>query len=337
LYNIHNTTIWFKAFIDCFNIKQSQLFTIEKNGNILNLYVRTKRFNPFVQTKILAPLAHGANDFFLLGTNPGSIAETAAYYTDELVHKKQKWDQLLLTEVPGNDFFISHLIENLAKKGFEIEHSEPRSFYHIDLTKNWDEHYKSHIHKKTLDLRTRINKLKREGFSYEVETLTKNISPYLDLILEFYRERRQHTGQPNAFSNLQHAQMLKQIIPEYEKHGWMKLSILKGSDGNDWAYQLDFVKDGIQYHYAPTFDMKYAAYSPSKILLLETIKQGFANPGLHEFNFMRGESDYKKQFAYAKTPFVNIVVNNPDSKRSKIYNAYNKLSYIKVAFQKLTK
>jgi CelD/BcsL family acetyltransferase involved in cellulose biosynthesis len=163
------------------------------------------------------------------------------------------------------------------------------------------------------------------------------ITPYLNSILDFYEERRKHTGQPNAFSNPLHVNMLREIIPAYEKMGWMKLSILKGSDGKDWAYQLDFVKDGIQYHYAPTFDMKYAAYSPSKILLFETIKSGFADSSLHEFNFMRGESDYKKQFAYAKTPFINLVVKNPYSTRNKIYNAYNKLSYLKLAFQKLTK
>lgn len=335
MYDIHTQSIWFNAYVNSFNIQSRQLFPIEFNNNTLHLCAHTKKFNPFVSRISLTPLAQGANDFFLLGTHPHHA--TAAAYADNLFQRKKEWDQLVLSEVPATDFFVNALAEQLQQKGFQLTRDESRSFYHIDLTQNWDAYYKNYVHKKILDLRTRINKLKREGFDYTVSTLYTGIAPYLNSILDFYEERRKHTGQPNAFSNPLHAHMLREIIPAYEKMGWMKLSILNGSDGKDWAYQLDFVKDGIQYHYAPTFDMKYAAYSPSKILLFESIKNGFADQGMREFNFMRGESDYKKQFAYTKTPFVNLTVTNPYSIRNKIYNVYNKFSYLKLAFQKLTK
>ncbi len=337
MYDIHTQSIWFNAYVNCFNIQPNQLLPIAYPNNVLQLCAHDHKFNALVNRITLTPLAHGANDFFLLGTNPKHTGETAAYYADILFQRKKDWDQLVLSEVPATDLFVDDFIKQLRKKGFQPIEDRSRSFYHIDLTQNWDNYYKEYVHKKILDLRTRINKLKREGFDYSVSILYSGITPYLDSILDFYEERRKHTGQPNAFSNPLHANMLREIIPAYEKMGWMKLSILHGSDGKDWAYQLDFVKDGIQYHYAPTFDMNYSVYSPSKILLFESIKSGFADPNLREFNFMRGESDYKKQFAFAKTPFVNIVVNNPYSTRNKIYNLYNKLSYLKLAFQKLTK
>ncbi|NJL34028.1 MAG: GNAT family N-acetyltransferase [Chloroflexaceae bacterium] len=206
----------------------------------------------------------------------------------------------MLSEIPANDIIVHYFAEEMKKNGFLVTRDESRSFYHIDLTGNYEVYYKNYVHKKTLDLRTRINKLKREKGDYSVVQIQNNLLEYWKKMLEQYRVRRATTGQPNAFDDKRLNKMLHRIIPQYEARGWLQMSILKGPDGEDWAYQFDFVKDGVQYHYAPSFNMKYAAYSPSKILLLETIKAGFANPNLIEFNFMRGESEYKNNLHLKK-------------------------------------
>ncbi len=335
MYDIHHHPTWFKAFIDSFHIEQDDLLDVSCGENHLRLFMNSKGHGSFLKTHTLSALGSGVNDFFLLGTDPVEPERTAAAYAERLSEYKSKWDQLELTDIPSTDPFVLPFIKEMKLRGFEVATSDNRSFYHIDLTGSWDDHYHNYIHKKTADLRTRMNKLKRDGYTYTVETVTTGINAYLDRILQQYQERRNLTGQPNAFSDQRQNNMLRAIVPEYEKQGWLKLSILKGSDGGDWAYQLDFVKDGIQYHYAPAFNMQYAMYSPSKILLLETIRNGFADTTLKEFNFMRGESPYKKQFAWAKTGYISLQITNPHSARNYNNKLYTKLSYIKVAFRKL--
>ena len=116
-------------------------------------------------------------------------------------------------------------------------------------------------------------------------------------------------------------QFVREVVAKYEDRGNVILSLLVEEKLQDvLAYQLDWVFQGIRYHWKPTFNEKYSEYSPSKILLLETIRQCFQDPSIREFNFMRGESQYKNQFANHQEPFVSISVTNHRSVRLKGQN-----------------
>lgn len=333
VYDINLQESWKEAYLKHFQIASSELVL---TSPYLNLYKQTRIHNSFIHTVDLKPVGYGANDFTLLGGN-NHPEETATEYIQQLKHHAAEWDTITLSEVPETDPVIPFLLKRLEEEHYIVQIDRSRSFLSIDLTQSYDAYYKDYVHKRTLDLRTRTNKLKREKGNYTIHIEKSNLLFYWGLMMQQYQTRRELTGQPNAFDDPRLAGMIQEIIPEYEAQGWAQVSILRGNDQRDWAYQFDFIKDGIQYHYAPSFDMQYAAYSPSKILLFESIQAGFQNPALHEFNFMRGESSYKKQFAFQQTPYINLVITNPKSLRLKRFRAYNLLTYPKLWLNKLVK
>jgi len=338
IYNINDTLIWKQAFIESFNINEKQLISLEySNNNQLSLYTENISNNRFITLKKLIPVGYPANDFLLMGVDYRNIVETSQHYANQLYQLKNDWDYLVLSEVPENDIILYSFIKELINRGFQLSIDNTRSFFFINLLSTYESYYNDYFHNKNRDLRTRINKLKREQGEYSVITRQENLLYYWHKMLNHYKIRRAITGQKNAFDDSRLSNMLINIIPHYEAKGWAQISILQGPDRQDWAYQFDFIKDGIQYHYAPSFDMRFASYSPSKILLLESIKSGFLNPNLVEFNFMRGESDYKKQFAYEKTSYININVINPFSKRIALNKLYNYLTYPKLWLSRLCK
>ena len=63
------------------------------------------------------------------------------------------------------------------------------------------------------------------------------------------------------------------------------------------AYRLGFRYGGVVYDWNTGLDPQYNAFSVGKVLLHEWLRDLFRRPDVTEFNFMRGESDFKKMFA----------------------------------------
>ncbi len=328
-YNIHSQPEWFDSYKKNFQIESKDVIDLGMDNLPFQFEIRNKRRFRFIKEKHLYPLGHGPNDFVLIPLIQNDPLELAENCVDQLLKIKNKWDHFHLYYVPESSNGWKELKAAFEKSGFRAEIRRHRHFYRIDTTSNWDDYYNDFLHKSLRDVRGRFNRLKKANLSYTVHETLNDISKHLDSLLEIYDQRRQSTGQKNAFAREAHRKMLEQVIKCYEKKGWVKLSYLLGSDDKIWAYQLDFIKDGIQYHYTPAFDEEYKFYSPSKILLYETLKKAFQDKSIREFNFMRGESPYKTQYARQKEDYIFIDVINMYSATNKKMYFLKKLSRLK--------
>ncbi|MDD5585894.1 MAG: GNAT family N-acetyltransferase, partial [Alphaproteobacteria bacterium] len=79
------------------------------------------------------------------------------------------------------------------------------------------------------------------------------------------------------------------------EQGQLYLGTLKCA-GKPVAHIMGFIDRGILYSYTKTYDEEWADYSPGLQALVETIKWAAEND-IHEYDFMRGEEDYKQRFA----------------------------------------
>ena len=121
--------------------------------------------------------------------------------------------------------------------------------------------------------------------------------------------------------------LIRDVIDAAEHDRSVQLSLLEDQKGVVWAYQLDLMdrREGIWYHYAPTFNEAYREFSPSKVLLFASLKQAFANPDIKEFNFMRGEAEYKKQFTSNSENYLAIKITNSFSRKIKFQKIMRKV------------
>ncbi|QNL20589.1 GNAT family N-acetyltransferase [Hyphobacterium sp. CCMP332] len=328
-YNIHSQKEWFKIYNKNFSINTKNIVNLGKENSEFQFEIREQVRYRLFNEKHLFPLGHGPNDFVLFPLLNEGYKEFANSCKDHLLSIIDKWDFLHLYYVPESSSGWFEFKSSMEEAGFQVSIRRHRHFYFVDTTADWDSYYNDFLHKSLRDVRGRFNRLKKANLSYKVVEQHENIKDHLEKLLTIYDQRRQSTGQQNAFSRNAHRKMLEEVVEVYEKKGWIQLSYLLGSDDKIWAYQLDFLKDGIQYHYTPAFDENYKFYSPSKILLFETLKSAFHNPKIIQFNFMRGESPYKTQYAREKEDYIFMDIENRNSKNLKRIKKFKKVVDLK--------
>jgi len=325
-YPVHQLSEWYLTYIDVLGLADVAYVLQVRNQRdllvgMLALEVRFKRGTRFWNLREFVPLSRGPQDFFGVIAVPGYEVEVAKAIARWLVDNCLIWEQLRLDYIPECSKAWLPLVEALERYGFGVQVTKDRYFLKIDTTQDWNAYYREFLHPRTADLRNRKNRLVKHGFSASVVDIKQGIAHYLDELFAHYDARRTKLGQKYATASPIMKQFVREVVAKYEDRGNVILSLLVEEKLQDvLAYQLDWVFQGIRYHWKPTFNEKYSEYSPSKILLLETIRQCFQDPSIREFNFMRGESQYKNQFANHQEPFVSISVTNHRSVRLKGQN-----------------
>jgi CelD/BcsL family acetyltransferase involved in cellulose biosynthesis len=321
-YRIHVTSDWLARYIEYFQTHNSAFLleirdmASEKLVGALPLEIQEVRNERGWKIRQLGPLAGGQSDFIPFLCLPGREKEFARGIVDWLAGHRQGWDSLRMNVIPQSSAGWAEFVQALGGAGFSPKVSQDRFFYKVDTDGRWEDYEKNFLHRRMDTVRNLTNQLTRDCGGKEVRILERGIGDHLDELMAWYRQRRKATEQKDAFENYpEKLGFLRSVIRDYEPKGRARLSMLLGG-GEVLAYQLDWVDRGIWYYYMPAFNERFAKYSPSKILLYETMRMAFDDPKIHEFNFMRGEEPYKAQFANAKEAFISIRVSNPRSFRS---------------------
>ncbi|MGD0576028.1 MAG: GNAT family N-acetyltransferase [Anaerolineales bacterium] len=334
-HSIHMNSAWLARYTECFQRERSA-FILEaresESGRLagaLPLEVRAIPAAAGWSTRRLVPLGSGPADFNLILCLPGGEAQVAALVTRWLVKRRQQWESLRMDLVPQSSRGWQEFVYALKGSGLSPSVSQERYFYKVDTSGNWDDYQKGFLRGHLDDLRNRMNRLARERGETEVRIIEKGIQDHLEGFLTCYRQRRKATGQKDHFATEPgRLRFLESVIRDFEQKKMARLSLLKSGE-DVLAYQLDWVHEGIWYHYMPTYNELYAKYSPGRILLLETLRLAFEDPEIREFNFMRGQEAYKAQFANQKEAFISIRVTNPWSLRGKAISLLSRLATLR--------
>jgi hypothetical protein len=321
---------WWRAYIETQTLDLAILGVLDRSSRTYSGFLPLQRKvvngTHFWNHRGWTTPTEGLSDFYPFLVMRGQESETMFALAEWLRKNLFSWEFLHLDLIPKSSVGWQEFVGALEELGFSPEVSSRRNFYKIDTNAEWDVYDKCYLHPKLADLRNRRNRLLRAGLKTEVKTIEHDISRYLDGLIETYQQRRRTTEQPSVFDLFPSMKdFLGKVIYKYEQHGWVRLSILISGE-TILAYQLDWIHNNIWYHYMPAFDETFAMFSPGKILLYETIKMAFADPNIHEFNFMRGQSAYKTQFANQSEPFVSIRVDNPWSFRLRATRQASKLA-----------
>lgn len=321
-YPIHLFPDWLTGYIEHIssNSNVRPLFIEARSGEeiigVLPLEIKKYRGTRFFSMRRLQPLGTGPSDFFDIPCVPGKEQEAAEGISMWLSSHSQSWDSLTLDLIPESSPSWHPLLNELKHDHYSPIINQDRFFYKINTDTSWEE-YNQALHKHTHDLRNRLNRVDKEGIQLHVEYIHSNILNFWDGFFNNYGKRRSVRDQVNSFENLQGMKkFIQTVVQNFERTEKVQLSLLYGND-DIWAYQLDWIEKGIWYHYMPTFDQKFERYSPGKILLYKSIQEAFNRPEIHEFNFMRGQSPYKSQFAWDTEKYICIMVENHKSIRNK--------------------
>jgi CelD/BcsL family acetyltransferase involved in cellulose biosynthesis len=281
------------------------------------LQMAQTRGTRFLPLRCVRPFANGPSDFFDLLAVPEQRPQLIEAFAVWLKQQSSQWDQLQLDLIPSSSENWRLLVDALQAIGYAPTVTTDRRFLKLDTTASWQDYYTGYLLKHFADFKTVHNRMKTDGVSPRVEILYSGIAPHLHRVLEHYRQRRDAKAQPDPFDDPSFGTFIDAVLPAYERLGCVAFSRLFAGD-DVWAYSLDWLHRGVWYYYLPAFDERFKRYAPGKLLLYEVIKRAFENPNIQEFNFMRGESRYKRQFASESEAYMSISLCNPKSMRIKV-------------------
>ncbi len=321
-YPVQTNSIWFLNYLNHFNPKTLFLKCFNRQDKeiigILPLEEVSKRATRFWNYRIMQPFSGEILDFFEPFVMPGKEEVFSISIAEWFYKNRNIWDELNINQLPETSLLADILKEKLIERGFDIIENQKRYFYKIDTRIDWDNYFNGFLKNKLKDLQNRQNRIFREGIKFDFIHLYENIEQYLSTLFELYINRRVSLQQKFGYSNENRRKFLFELLKDLQLRKEVVLSIMQTNEKQIMAFQLDLLYEGIRYHYLPAFNPQFSKFSPSKILLLETLKNSFMDKEIKEFNFMRGESNYKAQFANIDEKFVNFKIQNPYSRRRKL-------------------
>jgi hypothetical protein len=331
---VNQNLVWLAAYRDCFLNKNnySCLLRITNDSETLSfvgLQLEKENMGGLLSIRKYFQFGRGPSDFYSIVVKPGSEEEVVNALANHWYNTRDKWDTITLENIPASNMLPLSLVDKMKDVGFTVEKKEGYGFYTTDTTRDWDKYFETFIRPANKDLLKDLRKLERNGVELSVQTIRKNVYDHLETVLNLYAQRRKSLGQANSYETDERKEFVKRITTAYEESENVELSLLIDSSQNVWAFQLDFLWDGVRYHWNHAYNEDYKKYSPGKILLLKLMEASFKDPSVHEVNHMRGASSYKSKLADTFNPYINIMIINPYSKRLMVRKVWHRLSYLK--------
>lgn len=330
-YIIQQKSSWVKSYVRYF-LRPDQYCFLAVRGETdrliccLPLQKETKKFYKLFSYVRLRDLGSGVNDFFNIPCESGCEVGAATALANWFKTNASLWEHLSISFVPEQNILEKELVKELSVY-FPVKVTKDRSYYRIDTARAWKEYFTPERNQKLRDVRGRMNRAIRNRYEVKSRIITQGITEYLESFFEHFTRRREEKNETNSYQNPAKVKLIHEVIRAYEPLGNVQLSVLEDQYGETWAYQLDLIDrdKGIWYHYAPTFNEKFREFSPSKLLLFESLQHAFRDPDIKEFNFMRGEAEYKQQFTDDRESYMRIDIMNNFSKKVKFQKLMGRL------------
>lgn len=234
------------------------------------------------------------------------------------VRNADSWDQIILNLIPEGSNTPSLLAAQLGADGFVVDVTERDCYLTLDTSGSYDEYLSRLGSAKRRYFRKRLVNIEER---LKIEHLAEGTAGYFQDFLEAYRGRRLDIGQSDPFGRMEPlAEFIKAIIPQYEAHGWLTLSMIT-LDGHVAAYCYCLKYEGVLSYYMPAFRDEYKGHAPGMLLVMALIRKAFETPSIVEFNFGRGDQRYKCWFKPSASRYLSISINNSHSLRMRSLRA----------------
>jgi CelD/BcsL family acetyltransferase involved in cellulose biosynthesis len=197
----------------------------------------------------------------------------------------EKWDYLNLKDIPENSEFIPFL-----KRTSNLKHLT-KCFYFL-LPESYEVFLKSLSYKQRGSVNNTMNKIKK-NFSADLVDYSSSSECVegLRLLIELNQKRWAAVGLCGAFPDDRIRDFHFDIAQSFAKKDMLGLYILK-FDGKPVSGSYGFKYNSKYYAYLNGFDPEYSKFGVGSVLVPYLVDE-FVKKGLTEFDFLRGNENYK--------------------------------------------
>ena len=290
----------------------------------------------------IAPLAIGPGSGMIRRplrhlTFIGSLGDTAAEFLDFIIEPSEEstvvikfyeaiydqlgreWDVLYLNLTPAQSPVLAQALPVISQyRGIAVTMDASPSPY-LPLPATWPEllSAKSKNFKKQFN-----NHWNRLHKNHEVEVLRAgheiSIDDAFDALVALNSKR--WGGDALAFQSTRFNRFHRELAETFHQLGWLYFRIIK-IDGEIAAARFDYVYNNKLWNIQGGWNPKLSHLSLGRLLIGMEI-QWCIEQGLTEYDFLAGESDYKRSWATDARTLLNVEVLNPHSWRALAFQEF---------------
>jgi CelD/BcsL family acetyltransferase involved in cellulose biosynthesis len=300
--NAHLTYEWLKTWWEHFG-KSHELFilVIKDNDKVIGiapLMITIQNVLPYIAIKRIEFIGTGITDYhnFIISHRHVEVLETIFNFL-----KDQDWHIIKLRQLPSVSknygYFQSYLMEKYYHQ-WQMSLKPTVTCPYIAIEGNSENFFNSLGKNLRYDLKRKIRKLQEVGdVRFECYSgKENNLSQLFDDIFSIHSRSWKDKDQRCAFSLEQEVnrKFFQQITTVLGAKDWLRFFALF-LNNKLIAYICCFTYRNTIYHWNTSFDPDYFRYSVGKILHYYAIENAIGN-GFKEFDFMRGEEEYKMKW-----------------------------------------
>ncbi len=227
-----------------------------------------------------------------------------------------EWDLLFLPLMDETSATLIHFVAELPKRNCHMVQLTSRSAPHIPLPGSWDEFIKAKSKNFKKQFNNQWNRLHKK---HDVEWLEAGkdieVGAAMKIVSSLNRERWGSEG--DTFKSAEFSQFHERLANDFLAKNWLYLRLLK-VDGTYAAARYDFVYADKLWNYQNGWLPELANLSLGKLMIGDCVRWCI-NQGLDEYDFLAGETDYKRSWATKTRQLVTMEVSNPLSRKAIAY------------------
>jgi CelD/BcsL family acetyltransferase involved in cellulose biosynthesis len=266
---------------------------------IAPLYRYTMRVKGIPIFRMLGVMGAGESDYNAFVLKKNRELDVCLVLLDYL--KKIKWDIFWLTDVHPETqtakFFGSFLKEK--KFHFFIKSHTPCPY--IELPASYEEYKKGlskHVRQNTANICNKVMKL--PGIEIRKIVDKNEIGSAINDFIHLHQDRWNKVQQSGALSNLAVQKFHFEVATRLARYLDLKQLCINGKViATTYSYNFN----GRRLFYLPGMDLDYKQYRLGTAMIVFGIQDAISN-GLREFDFLRGDEEYK--FHFTKTVRTNL-------------------------------
>lgn len=244
------------------------------------------------------------SDLLDLIARPADLPDFAAALLDFLAALPLPWQTLDLHNLPEASPSLPALQSAAARRGwtFRLERTYPSPA--IPLPGNFEAYLAGLDKKQRHEIRRKMRRVEESGrptrwyIVSQVDSLEAEIEAFLDLMA--------HDPEKAAFLTPSMREQMRRTCRAAFEHGWLQLAFME-IEGQKAAVYLNFDYRNRIWVYNSGLDRAFLDLSPGWVLL-GCLLQWANEQGRTEFDFLRGDEEYKYRFGAVDRFLVRIQV-----------------------------
>jgi CelD/BcsL family acetyltransferase involved in cellulose biosynthesis len=260
-------------------------------------------------------------DFILEVKAPGLVSAIVRH----LVSNSDAWDLVELRHIREDSITPSFLDQAIRSNGLPFRVRLERQCFFVHIESDWRTYLRSRSRRTRKTFRNHMNRLRAlesEGLQVRIVDSPHTEPDLLARMIEL-EQRKRIRGAPTLYMFQGTEQFYQRLIEMFGPPGQLYVAVMEKGQ-RLIAYELGFCNGLTLLANAKAYDVAFKRYSPGTMLLPAIFDFGFQS-GFREYDFGRGDEEYKKLLAKDSRRTVRYEIWNTALKSRFSANLYFKL------------